>query len=446
MEPVPFAVDYDERVMVIQIQIAVFIAFAAILLYAAAEDIRTRQIPNTVHILLLLVGCCNLFDTGPPLLLHKALLAVGGLLVGGLPLLLLALLRPRSVGGGDVKLVGSAGFVLGFLDSYIALLVSLILFLLAALLRKIILKGREHIGAYEKGKTQEDAYAVCTVLRGRRHRRIFIKNLEVNMNAGFLKSKAVISTGCIVAALLVGFVGVPLVNNLSSETVPTVRAKTDIKAGTKITPGMLETVKLNRENLGNVTDNINDVAGAYATVEIQPHDIITGAKLSHHWQTGNLADGQMLLSVTIKNFADGLSGKLQPGDIVSVYIPQQNTGTSGNNYAADNANNSDADSASNADIAKEAKAVNPKELQYVKVAAVTASNGVDTDKAKTGASSQDSSSLPATVTLVVTKQQAAVLAGVNQNEVQFALVYRGGGKKAQDFLNKQTDMLNQGVQ
>ena len=56
------------------------------------------------------------------------------------------------------------------------------------------------------------------------------------------------------------------------------------------------------------------------------------------------------MSITIKSFATGLSGKLQSGDIVSVVAP---------------------------DFKKQGQTVIPPELKYVEVIGVTASSGYD---------------------------------------------------------------------
>lgn len=92
------------------------------------------------------------------------------------------------------------------------------------------------------------------------------------------------------------------------------------------------------------------------------------------------------MSVTIKSFATGLSGKLKSGDIVSVLV---------------------------ADYQETGKTVTPPELQYVEIISVTASTGYD---ANTGeATTEDEKELPSTVTVLVRHEQAQVLAGLEQD-------------------------------
>ncbi len=74
----------------------------------------------------------------------------------------------------------------------------------------------------------------------------------------------------------------------------------------------------------------------------------------------------------------------------------------------------------------------PPELQYVEVISVTASSGYD---ANTGEAVGDEKELPSTVTLLVTTEQAKVLAGLEQeSELHLALVYRGAPENADEFI------------
>lgn len=103
--------------------------FIAALLLAAVSDVKTRRIPNAAPLLLLAAGLLNLFSGGP--FAYRILSALLGLFLGGFPLLILAILR-GTIGGGDVKLAASAGFVLGWLGSYLALMAALIAFVIFA--------------------------------------------------------------------------------------------------------------------------------------------------------------------------------------------------------------------------------------------------------------------------------------------------------------------------
>lgn len=241
------------------------------------------------------------------------------------------------------------------------------------------------------------------------------------------KNRTAIGAVIIIAAIIFGFVLVPLVSNVSSASVTVVRAKQDIPVGTKITGDMLETISEGKKGLpDNVLNNLADVVGKYAAVGITAQDDITVQKLSSAGSIYKLKDGQQLISVAVKNFADSLSGKLQAGDIVSVYFPPA-------------AGNSITNSA-------QTSAQCPPELQYVKVAAVTAASGSDTDAAqvqKSASSANNDNNLPATVTLIVNERQAQIIAGQENNAVHLALACRGDDDKAQQLLTKQADYFKQ---
>ena len=83
----------------------------------------------------------------------------------------------------------------------------------------------------------------------------------------------------------------------------------------------------------------------------------------------------------------------------------------------------------------------PPELQYVEVISVTASSGYD---ANTGEAVEDEKELPSTVTLLVTTEQAKVLAGLEQeSELHLALVYRGTAENASAFIEAQDALIEE---
>ena len=83
----------------------------------------------------------------------------------------------------------------------------------------------------------------------------------------------------------------------------------------------------------------------------------------------------------------------------------------------------------------------PPGLQYVEVISVTASSGYD---ANTGEAVEDEKELPSTVTLLVTTEQAKVLAGLEQeSELHLALVYRGAPENADEFIAAQDALIEE---
>ena len=159
--------------------------------------------------------------------------------------------------------------------------------------------------------------------------------------------------------------------------------------------------------------------GKYATADLAVGDYIIPSKLSDAPAAENaylysLDGSQQAISVSIKSFAEGLSGKLQSGDIVSVIAP---------------------------DYKQQGQTVVPAELQYVEIISVTASSGYD---ANTGepVDEEDDKELPDTVTLLVSPEQAKVLAELEaEGTIHLALVYRGDRENADKFLTSQDEII-----
>ncbi|MFT9075958.1 prepilin peptidase [Ethanoligenens sp.] len=121
-----------------------FICFTAVLFGTAVIDARTKHIPKFVHWLLLAIGIARILSTGPPdQIVNNLLYSIAGMALGFVPLFLLGIAK-GGVGGGDIKLAGSAGFALAqpnlvllYPGAYWAILGSLLLFLLGKLYFKV---------------------------------------------------------------------------------------------------------------------------------------------------------------------------------------------------------------------------------------------------------------------------------------------------------------------
>ena len=81
----------------------------AVYLYAAIKDMRTMEIPDRCHIILMAVGLVQMaLGDAMPWWNRMA-----GLLALSVPMLLADALAKDSFGGGDIKLAGATGFLLG---------------------------------------------------------------------------------------------------------------------------------------------------------------------------------------------------------------------------------------------------------------------------------------------------------------------------------------------
>jgi pilus assembly protein CpaB len=233
------------------------------------------------------------------------------------------------------------------------------------------------------------------------------------------RNRTVIGVLCILLALIICFGVTPLFSRSASEKTDIVRVTKDIKEGDEITAEMVQTVEVGAYNLPqNLMTDKKEVVGKYATADLVAGDYILSSKLSavpaaENAYLYNLDGTKQAISVTIKSFATGLSGKLESGDIVTVIV---------------------------ADYQGKGETAIPPELQYVEVISVTASSGYDANTGEV----VDEKELPSTVTLLVTTEQAKVLAELEQDsELHLALVYRGTPENADKFIAAQDALIEE---
>jgi pilus assembly protein CpaB len=236
----------------------------------------------------------------------------------------------------------------------------------------------------------------------------------------FLKNRTVLGVICIVLSLVICFALTPLFNQSVSQKASVVRVVKEIKAGDAITKDMFQTVEVGGYNLPeDVIKQQDSVLGKYAVADLVPGDYILSAKLSdtpasENAYLYNLSGDKQAISVSIKNFAGGLSGKLISGDIVSVIAP---------------------------DYKKQGSTVIPPELTYVEVIGVTASTGFDTDTGEQ-TEDEDEKQLPATVTLLVSPEQAKILAELEADgKLHLSLIYRGSKENGTKFTDLQDKVI-----
>ena len=232
-----------------------------------------------------------------------------------------------------------------------------------------------------------------------------------------MKNRTAIGIVCIILAVAVTFVVSPLVNNISDKKTEVVRFTADVSHGTEIKDTDIELVEISNSALPEkVIKDKNAVVGKYATTDIFKGDFATESKVTDNANTASdimasLKGDKVAMSITINSFAGGLSGKLENGDIVSIYVTD-----------------------------KEGKTTVPSELKYVKVITTTTSGGVD--ETEVVENEDGSFELPSTITLLVSSKQATVLANYEENaSMHVALVFRGDTEKAQKFLDKQDKFL-----
>ena len=234
-----------------------------------------------------------------------------------------------------------------------------------------------------------------------------------------LKNRTVLGVLCIVVSLLICFAVTPLVNAGLSQKTTIVRFVKDVKAGEEIKKGMLQEVEVGGYNLPeNVLRSITEAEGKYLTADVYAGDYIVAEKVAdepaaENKYLYNLNGEKQAISITISSFAEGLSGKLKSGDIVSVIAP---------------------------DYLGSGETVIPAELKYVEVIAVTAKSGYDANTQE----QEEEKELPSTVTVLVRPEQSRLLARLEaEGEIHLSLVYRGDSQKAAQFIEAQELVLEE---
>lgn len=234
-----------------------------------------------------------------------------------------------------------------------------------------------------------------------------------------LKNRIVVGLVCIIVALAICFGLTPMFNDALTSTVEIVRVNAEIKEGDQITAKMVTSVEVGGYNLPpNVVYRVEDVVGRYANTDLYKGDYILASKLSDTPQLKNeyltgLDGTNRAISITIKSFAAGLSGKLERGDIVSLIA---------------------------SDVGDLRETLIPAELQYVEIIATTLSDGTDSDMQE----EKDDAGLASTITVLVTPEQARLLAELEQEgSIHAALVYRGNRENADKFLEEQARVLEE---
>ncbi len=203
----------------------------------------------------------------------------------------------------------------------------------------------------------------------------------------FLKNRTVLGVVCIALALIICFAITPLFNASKSSTMKIIRIKNDVKIGQEITSKDIEVVEVGAYNMpSEVLQKSEDVVGKYAAAEMIKGEYV-------------------------------LSAKLISGDIVSVIA---------------------------VDYKEKGETLVPEELQYVEVIAVTDSKGNDDETVTVKPDGEEETELPETVTLLVTPEQANILAELEaEGEIHVALVYRGTTENAQKFISAQEKYLEE---
>lgn len=265
----------------------------------------------------------------------------------------------------------------------------------------------------------------------------------------FIKNRFVIGCICIIVACLVGFVGVPLLSNVSTQKVKIVVAAKNISKGSEITEDMfyehniskgditysegeyftsiLQTKKITSETKNDSKDdnkkekqNGNDKplfkssgGKLYASCDIHKDDIVTVDRISSEYPYADMTlrtldRNYYAVSASVSSLSAGVAGKIREGDVLTLMICTDD------------------------------KVFVDSYLNFMKVISVSNSEANDIKD------NSDGSKIPSVVTFEATLEQAILLAEYNgSSTIHYALAARGETDKADELLEIQGRLLSE---
>ena len=233
-----------------------------------------------------------------------------------------------------------------------------------------------------------------------------------------IQNRTLIGIICIVLAVALMFGVSPLIGKMVSEKVDIYQVNKTIEQGQLIHADDVVKTTIGAFGVadGYITEE-NQLVGKYAKSDIYPNINIYPEMVSNKADSAddvfNTLDGsELAMSITIPSFANGLSGKLQNGDIVSVIVTKDTGSTI------------------------------PAELTYVKVITATTNKGTDSNEVTPN--DDGTTDLPSTVTLLVNPTQAKLLGSFEQTAtMHLSLAYRGNSDNANKFLTEQESVFTE---
>ena len=229
----------------------------------------------------------------------------------------------------------------------------------------------------------------------------------------YIKNRYVIFALCLILAGVIAFVIVPKSNKNMAESVDVVKVTKQIEKNTQITEDMLEIKQMPKQAVtqNTITDK-KQIVGKISNVQLLPEDNLVMQKFTDVGTETDKAlyemdnSKQLAISVTLANLASGVSGKIQPGDVVSVY----------------------------GFINETKQLADYTDLQYIEVIGVSNSSAEELSTRNSDSETDSSDKvIPATVTLSVNRNQAQELV-VLENTSSIHIVFVGRGEISRKLL------------
>lgn len=229
----------------------------------------------------------------------------------------------------------------------------------------------------------------------------------------YLKNRYVIFALCLILSGIIAFVIVPKANKNMGDAVNVVKVIKRIEKNTQISEDMLAIKQLPKIAVpDNAITDKSMIIGKAAAVTLYPEDNLIPQKFISLDSVGDKAfydmdnTEQIAVSVTVSSLAASVSGKIIPGDVVSVYGFITETKT----------------------------LAEYTDLLYLEVIGVSNANAEELSE-RTSGSETDSSDkvIPATVTLSVNRNQAHELIML-ENTSSLHIVFVGRGETSRKLL------------
>lgn len=253
-----------------------------------------------------------------------------------------------------------------------------------------------------------------------------------------LRNKFLIGILCIVIGVTVGFVLLPRSQDADINMTKVIRLRQDVEAGAKLEEAMMEIAAIPAESVPEgASSTLESFLNRYASTPLYKGDILTAAKVRDTLVdpvAAAAAKGKQLVSVTVPSLSAGVSGTLQPGDVVSIMVTSKVTQFNQNLGLLTPTEDSEDDQLQSggliSSVTRESQTWIPEELRYLEVCKVSSSDG--TDALVNGDKNKDEPNrLPVTITFYATGEQALKLAEVEQNgEIHVTFLARGDAADA----------------
>lgn len=235
-----------------------------------------------------------------------------------------------------------------------------------------------------------------------------------------LKNRTFLGILCIVAAIALVFGISPILNKVFEGKKTVAVLKNPVTQGQQISAGQIEMVEMGSYNLPvkAITDP-KQIVGKYAVKDLFGGSLVYADMLSDTFDSSasvlrNLKGNERAMSITIKSFANGVSGKLVMGDVITIIS-----------------------------LDEDENAVIFDELEYVEVLTTTTETGSDyLDKSVADFEGEDAP-LPETITVILQDKLQALRLTECENNSLYAVFVSRDEKRSEELLKLQLEKLEE---